>query len=173
MTSNILTTDRLVLRSVIESDLDVLYDIVFSDPKVMSHAFEGKALSKSESKTFVASSFDRDGSGQKIGVLAKKGTITPIGFAGLLPCTALGMRDYEVGFVLGREFWGQGYATEIGHAQIEYGLNILGCHRLLALVASQNKASVSVLQKIGMEHHATIETKNRGTREVYVTHRHT
>ena len=173
MTTNILTTDRLVLRSVLESDLDVLYDIVFSDPKVMSHAFEGKALSKSESKKFIASSFDHDGSGKKIGVLAKKGSVTPIGFAGLLPCSALGVQDYEVGFVLGREFWGQGFATEIGHAQIEYGLNTLRCHRLLALVVLQNIASVSVLQKIGMEHHATIETKNRGTREVYVTRRHT
>ncbi len=173
MTTKILTTDRLVLRSVIESDLDALYDTVFSDPKVMCHAFEGKVLSRKESKIFFTSSFDRDGSGKKIGALAIKGTATPIGFAGLLPCHALGERDYEIGFVLGQEFWGRGLATEIGHAQIAYGLNTLGCRRLLALVAPKNKASMSVLQKIGMEHHATIETKNRGIREVYFTHPHT
>jgi RimJ/RimL family protein N-acetyltransferase len=171
MTTNILTTDQLVLRSAIESDLDALYYTVFSDPKVMCHAFEGKVLSKKESKNFFTNSFDFDGCGKKIGALAIKGTATPIGFAGLLPCVALGERDYEIGFVLGQKFWGQGLATEIGHAQIKYGLNTLGCKRLLALVAPQNKASVSILKKIGMAYHATIETKNRGAREIYVTHR--
>jgi len=102
-----------------------------------------------------------------------KGTATPVGFAGLVPCSDLGERDYEIGFVLGHEFWGRGFATEIGRAQIEYGLNTLGCERLLAKVAPQNRASISVLNKLGMEHHATIETKDRGIREVYVTRRHT
>jgi len=80
----------------------------------------------------------------------------------------LGCKDYEIGFVLARKYWGKGYASEIGIAQIEYGQDI-GCERLLALVSPGNVASKSVLHKIGMIHHSTIETETRGIRNIYVT----
>jgi ribosomal-protein-alanine N-acetyltransferase len=169
---DIIVTNRLVLRSACDSDLGSLHDIVFSDPEVMTQAFSGKPLSKSESANFFATSFDHDGNGKQLGVLTLKGTATIIGFAGLLECPVLGQKDYEIGFVLGRDYWGFGYATEIGQAQIEYGLELSGCSRLLAFVAPENKASLSALLKIGMIHQSTVETKDRGTKEVYIVQRH-
>ncbi len=53
-------------------------------------------------------------------------------------CSALGRRDYEIGFVLARDYWGKAYASEIGVGQIEYGLEVIGCKRLLALVSPGN-----------------------------------
>ena len=172
MIVDIITTDRLVLRSACDADLGPLHDIVFSDPDVMSQAFAGKPLTKSESTSFFAAFFDHDGNGKQPGVLTLKNTGTIIGFAGLLECAILGQKDYEIGFVLGRDYWRKGYASEIGLAQIEYGLEHLGCRRLLAMVAPKNKPSISVLQKIGMVHHSTAETKDRGTKEVYIAQRH-
>ena len=165
---DIIATSRLVLRSACDSDLGPLHDIVFSDAEVMAQAFSGKPLGKSESASFFATSFDHDGNGKQLGVLTLKSTETIIGFAGLLECPALGQKDYEIGFILGRDYWGYGYATEIGQAQIEYGLELSGCNRLLAFVAPENQASISALLKIGMIHHSTIETKDRGTREIYI-----
>ena len=107
----------------------------------------------------------------QLGVLTLKGSGTVIGFAGLLESTAIGKQDFEIGFVLGREFWGRGYATEIGVAQIEYGLEQKKCSRLLAFVAPENDASKSALVKIGMQHHSTIETSSRGKRDVYIVYR--
>ena len=169
---DIIVTNRLVLRSACDSDLGPLHDIVFSDPKVMAQAFEGKPLSRNKSAKFFASSFDHDGNGKQLGVLTLKDSATIIGFAGLLECPVLGQKDYEIGFVLGRDYWGNGYATEIGQAQIEYGLELSGCSRLLAFVAPENKASISALVKIGMIHHSTVDTKDRGTREIYIVQRH-
>jgi len=169
---DIITTQRLVLRSAHPSDLRPLQDLVFSDPEVMRLAFEGKSLSAEESSKFFAESFDHDGNGKQIGVLRLRADETIIGFAGLLSCEALGERDYEIGFILGREFWGNGYATEIGRAQIEYGFEVAGCERLLALVAPDNKPSIAVLTKIGMLPYATIATGNRGQRSVYLARRH-
>jgi ribosomal-protein-alanine N-acetyltransferase len=169
---DIITTDRLVLRSACDSDLGPLHDIVFSVPEVMSHAFAGKPLTKNKSVDFFATSFDHDGNGKQLGVLTLRNSGTIIGFAGLLECSIFGQKDYEIGFILGRDYWGKGYASEIGHAQIEYGLELLGCRRLLALVAPNNKSSLSVLLKIGMIHHSTVETKDRGTKEVYIAQRH-
>lgn len=168
-----ITTNRLVLRSAFDSDLDPLNDIVFSVPEVMSHAFAGNPLGKSKSANFFANSFDHEGDGKQLGVLTLKKTNTIIGFAGLLECSIFGQKDYEIGFILGRDYWGKGYASEIGHAQIEYGLEILGCGRLLALVAPKNKPSISVLYKIGMTFHSTAETKDRGTKDIFIVQRQT
>ena len=168
MTVDIIITDRLALRSALDSDLDTLHSITFSDPEVMSQAFSGKPLNKKESKNFFSIYFDHGRNGKQLGVRTLKDTNTIIGFSGLLECSILGRKDYEIGFVLGREYWGKGYASEIGDAQIKYGIELLGCKRLLALVAPKNKPSISVLHKIGMVLHSTVETKTRGTKDVYI-----
>lgn len=173
MTSEIMATERLALRSVRDSDLDTLHRITFSDPEVMSHAFAGKTFSRLESKYFFRNYFDHDGNGKQMGVLVLNGPGTIIGFAGLVECPVLSRKDYEIGFVLAREYWGKGYASEIGIAQIKYGLEEAGCERLLALVSPANAASKSVLHKIGMIYHSTIEPEARGTRDVYVTQNQT
>jgi len=169
MTIEIITTDRLVLRSTGKSDFDSLYKVVFSAPEVMLHAFGGEPHTAESAADFFENCFDHDGNGKQLGVLSKKDSNTIVGFAGLLECSVLGEPDYEIGFILGREFWGQGYATEIGRAQIEYGLGVIGCKRLLAQVEPTNQSSISVLRKIGMVYHARVETESRGMREIYVT----
>jgi ribosomal-protein-alanine N-acetyltransferase len=111
MTTDIIATDRLVLRSASDPDLDPLYDIVFSVPEVLTQVFEGKPLSRKQAADFFYSAFDHDGNGMQLGVLTLKDSGTIIGFAGLLESTSLGQQDFEIGFVLGREYWGKGYAT--------------------------------------------------------------
>jgi len=173
MNVDIIKTDRLVLRSAFDSDMDLLHSIIFSVPEVMAQAFSGKTLTKKESMSFFSTNFDHCGNGKQLGVLALKGTDTIIGFSGLLECSVLGQKDYEIGFVLGREHWGKGYASEIGHAQIKYGLELLRCERLLALVAPKNISSISVLHKIGMVLHSTVETKDRGSKDIYIVEQNT
>ena len=169
MTIEVLNTERLVLRSIQDSDLDILHERIFSDAEVMAQAFEGKVFSRPDSLYFVANYLDHDGNGKQPGVLILKDSGNVIGFAGLLKCTALEREDYEIGFVLARNYWGKGYATEIGKAQIEYGLKVVGCERLLALVTPGNHASRSVLQKIGMRYHSTVDAMYRGEREVFIS----
>jgi RimJ/RimL family protein N-acetyltransferase len=73
---------------------------------------------------------------------------------------------YELGFVLRRSAWGHGYAIEIGRGQLEYGFNVLGLKRLLALVSPSNIASTTALKKIGMEFHSIVHDARRGHRYV-------
>ena len=111
MTAEIITTRRPVLRSASDQDLGPLYGIVFSVLEVMTQAFEGKPLSRKQAADFFYSAFDHDGNGMQLGVLTLKGSGTIIGFAGLLESTTLGQQDFEIGFVLGQEYWGKSYAT--------------------------------------------------------------
>jgi RimJ/RimL family protein N-acetyltransferase len=67
----------------------------------------------------------------------------------------LGMirRDHlqaEVGWGLGVEYRGQGYATEAASALIDYGFGSLGLHRIYADTSSDNMASWRVMERLGM-----------------------
>jgi ribosomal-protein-alanine N-acetyltransferase len=67
-----------------------------------------------------------------------------------LSLTSLDHRRAEMGYVLAREAWGRGYATEAAQALVAYGFGPLGLHRIAATCDPDNTASARVLQKIGM-----------------------
>jgi len=54
-----------------------------------------------------------------------------------------------LGYWLGREWWGRGYATEAAAALADLALSALGVERIEALVFPGNPASVRVLEKAG------------------------
>lgn len=56
----------------------------------------------------------------------------------------------ELGYWIGKPFWGKGYCTEAGHAVIGYGFETLGLHRIQATHYADNPASGRVMQKLGM-----------------------
>lgn len=69
----------------------------------------------------------------------------------------------ELGYVLKREVWGQGIATEAVRLALSVGFQSLGVSRIEALVDPQNLASIRVLEKSGMNREAYLSQ--------YVTHR--
>jgi RimJ/RimL family protein N-acetyltransferase len=58
----------------------------------------------------------------------------------------------ELGYWIGRAFWGKGYATEAARAMVAHGFNSLGLHRVHACHFCRNPASGRVLQKAGLRH---------------------
>jgi [ribosomal protein S5]-alanine N-acetyltransferase len=58
----------------------------------------------------------------------------------------------ELGYWIGKPYWGRGYATEAARALVRYGFDTLGLHRIYARHLTRNPASGKVLQKIGMMH---------------------
>jgi ribosomal-protein-alanine N-acetyltransferase len=58
-------------------------------------------------------------------------------------------RHAEVGYEIGRRWWGRGLAPEAAAAVIRYGFSVLGLHRIEAGVLPGNDASVRVLRKLG------------------------
>ena len=55
----------------------------------------------------------------------------------------------EIGYWLGREYWGQGFCTEAVIAVIDHGFETLGLHRIFAQHIARNNASARVLEKAG------------------------
>ena len=56
----------------------------------------------------------------------------------------------EVGYWLGRPFWGQGYATEAVNRMVVFAFNRVGLHRVWAAALLDNRASERVLEKVGL-----------------------
>jgi RimJ/RimL family protein N-acetyltransferase len=57
----------------------------------------------------------------------------------------------DIGYVLARAHWGQGYTPEAARAIINWGLAQEGIFRVWALCDVDNMASARVMEKIGMQ----------------------
>ncbi|RAM49289.1 MAG: GNAT family N-acetyltransferase [Hapalosiphonaceae cyanobacterium JJU2] len=56
----------------------------------------------------------------------------------------------ELGYWIGKPFWGNGYCTEAAKEVLRYGFETLGLHRICAYHFAHNPTSGRVMQKIGM-----------------------
>ena len=61
----------------------------------------------------------------------------------------------ELGYWLGADYWGKGYATEAAKCINEFGLNTLNFDKIKARALSRNPASGKVLLKSGFEQTGT------------------
>lgn len=71
----------------------------------------------------------------------------------------LGVRDAanrtaDMGYVLHRRYWGQGYTLEAARALLDVAFGLLGLHRVWAACDVRNVASRRVLEKLGMRQEA-------------------
>jgi RimJ/RimL family protein N-acetyltransferase len=75
--------------------------------------------------------------------------------------------DPELGFMILKKHWGQGYTTEIARSLIDYGLNELRLSSIVACANPSNVASIRILEKIGMRFQKSFSMLNpRLNREI-------
>ena len=77
-------------------------------------------------------------------------TIEQPGVIGMVGCRPHGGRP-NLGYVLARPYWGQGYMTEAVGAIVEWLLREEDVFRVWATCDVQNISSARVLEKVGME----------------------
>ncbi len=156
-----LETERLLLRPLSIDDVDV-FTAFYADPEVMRYLGVGKILSREETEaslTRMLRGLEIDGFGQF--ALERKEDREVIGRCGLLvwdaetlsPTTeaeASGPTELEVGYALGRPYWGNGYATEAAIAVRDHALGPMGRERLIAFIRPDNARSRRVAEKLGM-----------------------
>jgi RimJ/RimL family protein N-acetyltransferase len=90
--------------------------------------------------------YEHYGYGLYLTELKKRGE--PIGICGLVNRESL--EDVDIGFAFLPEYWAQGYAQESAAAVIEYGKNVIGLKRIVAVTAADNQSSIRLIEKIGM-----------------------
>ena len=140
-------TKRLVLRPMLESDLESLHRI-FTDPKVMA-AFDHPPFTHEQMHRWLKRNLDHQnefGYGLFSVILKETGKL--IGDCGLELMEDMG--GAELGYDFRSDFWNQGYATEAATAVRDYAFNVLNLPQLISLIRVGNLASKRVAEKIGM-----------------------
>jgi RimJ/RimL family protein N-acetyltransferase len=143
-------TERLILRHWQERDIDPC-TVNNSDPKVME--FLGPLRTREETAMGIAKTqkyIDDHGYGLYAAELKETGMC--IGYIG---CAALSFDapftpTIEVGWRIGAQYWGRGYAPEGARAVLGDMFTRLGHEEIISITAVINTKSIRVMQKIGM-----------------------
>lgn len=141
-----LVTSRLLLRQLSIEDMDELLPISFYDGKPIKTA-EGiqEKLKRIEADIYASNSIHWGIAMQSAGNI--------IGTAGFYR----GFKDKtgEIGYVLNKNFRGQGYMQEAIKAVMHFGFSQLGLNSIIAYTESDNVASIRVLQQTGFTETST------------------
>jgi RimJ/RimL family protein N-acetyltransferase len=142
-----LETERLTLRPFREDDVQAFFELS-QDPDVVRYVGDRRVPTLQETWRAVAGwlghwalrgygqwAIEERASGRLIG---RAGIINPVDWPGP-----------EVGYLLGRDWWGHGYATEAARAAMDWGFEQLGFTDLLSLIDPANKASIAVATRLG------------------------
>jgi ribosomal-protein-alanine N-acetyltransferase len=166
----ILETHRLILRHPRAEDLDSLYAL-YCDPDVTRYIPDAPRTYQ-EAEEELEWFLNGHPKHPQLGLWATihKETHQFIGRCGLLPWTIDGREEVEVAYLLAKAYWGQGLGTEVAQAIVKYAFEQLHIARLICLIDPDNRASIRVARKIGMEFEREHEDKY-GRCLVYATSR--
>jgi RimJ/RimL family protein N-acetyltransferase len=143
-----LQTERLLMRGLRNEDLDALAEIS-ADPEVTKWVGDPKGLTREETWRRIAyfvGHWELRGFGQWALIERDSGQL--VGRAGLLQPEA--WPGLEVGWLVGRAFWGRGYAPEAGRASMDWARDALGADHIISLIEDLNERSARVAEKLGM-----------------------
>lgn len=151
-----LETKRLILRRWTEADADSLFTYA-RDPEVGPIAGWMPHKSKEESLHVIRQVLQ----GAECYAICEKGTDIPIGSIELMlnGHTDLTHRDdeCELGYWLGKPFWGRGYVPEAAKELLRHGFEELGMHTIWCGYYEGNQKSKRVQEKVGFVYHHTCE----------------
>ena len=144
----ILETERLYLREMEQSDLESLCKIL-QDAETM-YAYEG-AFSDAEVQEWLDRQISRYHQyGFGLWAVVLKETDEMIGQCGLTMQPWKDQELLEVGYLLQRLYWHNGYATEAAKACKKYAFEVLNEDEVCSIVRDTNVASQNVAIRNGM-----------------------
>ena len=152
-------TGRLQLREFVAADFDAIF-AYSSDPRVTKFLFFGPR--------------DADSTADYLeGLLASQEEVPRTRFelaveetasrrvVGACDLSLIERNVVDLGYMLGIADWGKGYATEIALALVDAAFFDLRAERIISTVDVNNRASIRVLEKIGMRWEAVFRKHRR------------
>jgi RimJ/RimL family protein N-acetyltransferase len=144
----IIKTSRLTLRLPVMADAVAIYNGYAQDAEVSKYLIWRPHGNIDETRDFVQRCINRWEEGASYSwviSLNEDGRLI-----GMIECR---VKDYmmDIGYVLARPHWGQGYMSEAARTVVDWGLAQRGIFRIWALCDVENPASARVMRKIGMQ----------------------
>lgn len=142
----VIKTSRLYLRQITQDDAELLHGI-FSDPIAMQ--FYPKTLDLNETRQWidkVMANYEKHGIGMYACHLLDNDEF--VGHVGIHFHPDIdGVPEVEVGYLLLRKHWHQGYATEAAKACMQFARDKLKRKRIISLIRPENKPSIRVAER--------------------------
>ncbi len=144
-------TERLVLRPWQESDAEELYKYA-SDPDIGLSAGWKPHIDVENSREIILNVLCKPET-YAICLKESEKAIGSIGFHhnDLFP------DEYELGYWIGKPFWGQGFVPEASRELLRYAFENLDMNRIWCAYFEGNAKSRRVQEKLGFEYHHTTE----------------
>lgn len=151
----ILETERCYVRETVPEDADAFFGI-YRAPDMTLYT-DGLFPELEQERQYIRDYIDKVYRFFNFGVwtILKKDSDEIIGRAGF--SFREGFEGPELGYVIGRPWQGQGYATEVCSAILKYGFRELGFEEVHAFVRPENEASLGLCRKLGMACTETVE----------------
>ncbi|AKS40664.1 GNAT family N-acetyltransferase [Wenzhouxiangella marina] len=140
-------TERLRIRPWRDEDRRALERMVF-DEEMMRYVTQGRTWSDADVDEFLerqARHLQQDG--VCFGAVELLDSAEVIGTAGM---QRLDNGDFEIGWWIWKDHWGQGLATEAMLPVVEHARTTMALDRLVAVIDPPNLASRRVAEKLGM-----------------------
>ncbi len=137
----------LILRKLKRNDASSIAQYV-NDSEIVKYTYNiPHPYSLKDGEEFVARSMKewRKGTGYVFGIVLKKEVV---GICSLMKVNTE-HRNAELGYWLGRKFWGQGIMTTAASAVVTFGFEELKLHRILVYHLEENIASKRIIEKFG------------------------
>ena len=155
MVVNTLETPRLLLRPFHASDIPDIVQLL-QDPDIAKTTLNiPYPYSEEDARAWldIQEKERKTGTGYTFAILRKEDQRL-IGAIDIRP--DLHNWRAEIGYWIGKPFWGRGYATEAAQAIIRFGFEELSLNRIYATHFADNPASGRVMQKVGMVYEGTM-----------------
>lgn len=164
--TRILQTERLILRPFLEEDAEAMFDNWASDPEVTkflswptyksiddAHAILNQWLESYDNPEFYQWAIVLKELGQPIGSISVVNLDNRVDLA-------------EIGYCIGKNWWGQGIMPEALKAVMQYLFEVVGMQRLEAGHDPENSASGAVIRKCGFRYEGTLRRRIRSNRGI-------
>lgn len=155
----VLETERLILRQFTIDDTKFILELVNSqgwianigDRNIKTNEQAKAYLQKGPLKSYADNGFG-------LWLVELKTDKAPIGICGIIKRENL--ENPDIGFAFLPEFTGKGFAYEIANATLAFAINILKLPVILGITIPTNKASIKLLEKIGLKFNKTFNLPN-------------
>lgn len=151
----VIETERLALRAFKNSDLEPYYEMM-AEPDITRYLMSGEPMSRHDawrSIATLAGHWMLHGYGQW--ALEEKASGRFVGRCGIIEPE--GWPQQEIGWVLHKNAWGKGYATEAAKAALQYAFEEMKLDKIISLIQPGNQGSVKVAERIGETYEKRIE----------------
>lgn len=152
----VIETERLILRHLITDDAEFILELL-NEPSWLRFIGDKGVRTLEDARNYILNGpvdmYSRLGFGLYLTELKESGI--PIGICGLIKRDSL--EDVDIGFAFLPKYWSKGYAYESAVAVLEYGKNVLGLNRIVAITNPDNHSSIRLLEKLGMNFERVIK----------------